>query len=169
MKRFLLLNIFLCCFTLATFSQELPDLRHVKLSKKVHYKETEQLVMKVIDYLFNTPIDRKNESRRKAGNFLFDWMNGTPYYVFYLNDNESRFFNTDADLMMMYMAGLAKFTLENKTVENQKEKVKGTYELIIPYLDQQGNKKNWTAELWQLSDAFKRDKLDDFIENEVYK
>lgn len=146
-----------------SYSQDLPNLKHVKLKKRSNYKGTEQLVLKVTDYLFATPIDKKNTSRTEAGQFLIKWMNGTPEYTFLLEEKETNFFNTDSDLMLMYMAGLTKYTLENPTVKDQKVLVLGTMQLILPYLDKQNSKKSWSALLWQLNEANQKGKLEEFL------
>ncbi|TKC05514.1 hypothetical protein FA048_17465 [Pedobacter polaris] len=146
-----------------SYSQDLPILKHVKLNKKVHFKDTEALVLKVINYLFETPIDKKNNARTEAGQFLIKWMNGTPEYTFYLEEKETNFFNTDSDLMLMYMAGLTKFTLENKEVKDQKTLVIGALKSVLPYLNNQENKKRWSTELWQLNEANQKGKLEEFL------
>lgn len=157
--------IFAFLFLLSTSvtAQELPNLKNVKLNKKTSYKQAEPTVIKVVDYLFQTPIDKKNKSRNNAGQFLVDWMNGTPDYVFYLEEKESSFFNTDADLLLMYMAALSKFSLENPTVKEKQQQALGAMNLVLPYLYQQSDKKIWTKELWQLHDAHKNGKLKEFV------
>ncbi len=160
---------FLFLFTLSVaFSQELPNLKHIKLTKKTHFKEVEPVVLKVTDYLFATPVNHKNISRKEAGQFLIKWMNGTPFDTFILEESETDFFNTDTELMLMYMAGLTKYTLEHKSITNQKEKILGTMQLVLPYLDKQDNKKAWSKELWQLVDSYKTNKLEAFLKRDVY-
>jgi hypothetical protein len=168
MKNIVLLSFFFLNTITIAFSQELPNLKHIKFTKKAHYKEIEPTVLKVTDYLFATPINHKNTSRKEAGQFLIRWMNNTPFDTFVLEEKETNFFNTDTELMLMYMAGLTKFTLENKSINNQKEKIFGAMKLILPYLDKQENKKIWSKELWQLVDSYKNGKLEDFLNKDVY-
>lgn len=146
-----------------SYAQELPNLEHVKLNKKVHFKNTEPLAIKVIDYLFQTPIDKKNKSRIEAGRFLIDWMNGTPDYTFYLEEKETNFFNTDSDLTLMYMASMTKFMLEHKEIKDQKTIVLGSMKILLPYLNEQPNKKSWPKELWQLNEANQKGTLAQFL------
>ncbi len=164
--------VFICFFFLIAipiaFCQELPNLKHIKLTKKAHYKEIEPVVLKVTDYLFSTPVNHKNSSRKEAGQFLIRWMNDTPFDTFLLEEKETNFFNTDTELMLMYMAALTKFTLENKSITNQKEKILGAMQLVLPYLDKQENKKSWSKELWQLVDSYKTGKLENFLKQDVY-
>ena len=145
------------------YSQELPPLKHVKLHKKSHFKATEQLTLKVIEYLFDTPADKNNHSRAEAGEFLIKWMNGTPDFTFHLDEKETDFFNTDADLMLMYMAGLTKFTMANPSVKDQKTLVLGTMNIVLPYFNQQENKTSWPVSLWQLNEAYQKGKLETFL------
>ena len=146
-----------------SYSQDLPNLKHVKLNKRSNYKGTDALVLRVTAYLFATPIDKKNMSRTEAGQFLIKWMNGTPDHTFLLEDKETEFFNTDSDLMLMYMAGFTKFALENPTIKEQKVLVLGALQLVLPYLDKQISKKTWSAILWQLNDANKKGQLEEYL------
>lgn len=164
MKKIIL--FFLLTVSLSySHAQELPNLKHIKLNKNSHFKDTEPIVLKVVSYLFETPIDRKNKARTDAGQFLIKWMNGTPEYTFYLEEKETNYFDTDSDLMLMYMAGLTKFTLENKSVKDRKALVLGTMRITLPYLNNQDNKKSWSKDLWQLNEANQKGKLEQFLYN----
>ena len=168
MKRILLLSLFILLTLSTAFSQELPNLKHVKLRKKAHFRDINPLVLKVTDYLFATPVNHKNTSRKEAGQFLIKWMNDNPFDTFILEEKETNFFNTDTELMLMYMAGLTKFTLEHSSIINQKEKILGAMQLVLPYLDKQENKKSWSKELWQLVDSYKKNELEGFLNKELY-
>lgn len=159
MKKAGLVFLLLLSLASVSFAQELPNLKLVKLNKKAHYKDAEPLVLKVINYLFETPINSKSELRHEAGEFLVKWMNGTPDYTFVLEDRETSFFNTNADLMLVYMAAYTKFTIENPNIKNQEELVLGAMQMVLPYLNKQENKESWSKELWQLNDAQQHNKL----------
>lgn len=165
MKKIILFFLLFFTSIYYSYSQELPNLKHIKLNKNAHYKDAEPTALKVTTYLFETPINKKNSSRTEAGQFLIKWMNGTLDYTFFLGEKETNYFNTDSDLMLMYMAGLTKFTLENSTIKDQKELVLGTMRLVLPYLDKQEDKKSWSKELWQLNDANQKGKLEEFLYN----
>ena len=158
-----LLLIFLLCSILSSFAQVVPNFKQIKLNKRVHYKDAEPLVINTITYLFNTPIDEKNKSRSDAGQFLLKWMNGTPDYTFNLGEQETNYFNTDADLMLMYMASLTQFTLANKEIKDQKILVLGAMNIVLPYLNKQEHKKTWSANLWQLTESHQKGRLERFL------
>ena len=162
MKKFL---VFISLFLgiIYAYAQELPNLKNVKLNKKSSYVETEPLVLKVIDYLYATPIEKKNASRTEAGQFLLKWMNGTPDHTFYLEEKQTNFFNTDSDLMLIYMASLTKFVLQNPTAKDQKTLVLGSMGLALPYLMKQENKKTWSKELVQLVAANQKGELEKYL------
>ena len=154
---------FLFLLSLGLQGQELPNLKNIKLNKKASYKHAETTVSKVVDYLFQTPIDKKNKSRNNAGQFLVEWMNGTPDYVFYMEEKETSFFNTDSDLLLMYMAALTKFSITHPLEKEKQKQALGAMNLVLPYLYQQSEKKIWTKELWQLYDASENGKLKEFL------
>lgn len=156
--------LFFACITYS-YAQDLPSLKHIKLNKNAHFRTSEPITLKVITYLLETPINKKNKSRTEAGQFLLKWMDGTPDFTFYLEEKETNFFNTDADLMLMYMASLTKFSLENPAVKDQKSLVIGAMSILLPYLDKQEDKKSWSRELTQLNEANKEGKLEAFLYN----
>lgn len=158
-----LLLIFLLCSILSSFAQVVPNFKQIKLNKRVHYNDAEPAVISTISYLFNTPIDEKNKSRADAGQFLLKWMNGTPDYTFNLGEQETNYFNTDADLMLMYMAALTQFTLANEEIKDQKILVLGAMNIVLPYLNKQENKKTWSANLWQLTESHQKGRLESFL------
>lgn len=160
---FIFFLFFVCIYH--TYSQKLPNLKHVKLSKKASFKSSEPIVLKVVSYLFETPINKKNKSRTEAGEFLINWINGTPDYTFCLSERETDFFNTDADLMLMYMAGLTKFAIEHPEIKDQKTIVLGALSMVLPYLHQQSDKKNWSKDLWKLYDAHQNGGLEAYLYN----
>lgn len=163
MRKIILFLFLFFSTAIYSYAQEFPNLKNIKLNKKSHFKSAEPEVIKLVNYLFETPIDTKNHSRKEAGEFLIKWMNGTPDYVFVLEDKETVYFNTDADLMLIYMASLTKFMLENKSEKNQNAIILGAMKLALTYLNQQENKKKWSALLWQLNDANLHSKLTTFL------
>ncbi len=164
MKKLTLFFLLVIVGFLTVFGQEIPKTKNVRLNKNIHFKITEPLVIKITNYLFETPINKNNNNRNEVGQFLIKWMNGTQDYTFYLAEKETNFFNTDADLMLMYMAAITKFVLDNKNIRDQKEIVYGTMQLVLPYLNQQSDKKCWSKELWQLNDAQQNGKLKEYLE-----
>ena len=162
-KTFLLIFLFSCFQATSSFGQAPPNLKNVKLTKRASYKHAESTIIKVVDYLFQTPLQKKNKSRNEAGKFLVDWMNGTPDYVFYLEEKETSFFNTDADFLLMYMAALTKFALTHPAEKAKQEQALGAMQLVLPYLHQQSDKKTWPKELWQLYDASENGKLKEYL------
>jgi hypothetical protein len=163
MRKIILFLFLFFSTVIYSYAQEFPNLKNIKLNKKSHFKSAEPEVIKLVNYLFETPIDTKNHSRKEAGEFLIKWMNGTPDYIFVLEDKETAYFNTDADLMLIYMASLTKFMLENKSEKNQNAIILGAMKLALTYLNQQENKKKWSALLWQLNDANLHGKLTTFL------
>lgn len=160
MKK-LLLSFLFSFFALGTvYAQELPHFKNLKLNKKSSYKNAEPMVGKVIDYLFNTPVDKKNKNRAEAGQFLTKWMNGTQDYTFYLEERETDLFSTDSDLLLMYMAALTKYTLQNPAEKNLQKITLGAIKLTLPYLNEKSDKRKWSKDLWSLYNNYTDGKLD---------
>lgn len=163
MKKIILFILLFFTSLSISYSQELPNLKQIKLNKRAHFKSAEPEISKLVNYLFETPIDTKTYARKGAGEFLIKWMNGTPDYLFKIEEEEIKYFNNDTDLMLVYMTSLTKYMLEHKLEKDQKTIVLGSMQLALSYLNKQENKKNWSALLWQLNEANLKNKLAGFL------
>lgn len=107
---FLVFMLFMGAITNAQLVYPYGD---IKLQKPSDYKETEKLALSAATFLITTPFAEKDANRDAAFKFLNDWMIGTKDYQFYLQGKASEIIE-DRDLAWLYVAAMAKYTLENK-------------------------------------------------------
>jgi len=124
----LLLNI----GTFACFSQNLPNFLDIPLKDSSDYKMAEKEVILAADFLLETtPYERK---RGEAHQFLSRWMEGTPYYNFRVDETAAKIYEMNANLMGVYLAAMAKFTIENQNIIDNKEVIElATIQQLISY------------------------------------
>lgn len=164
-QLFILVTVSLLGFSICR-AQDLPNLKAIKLNKSTNYKAAEPTALKVSNYLFATPIDRRNRQRIEAGNFLMRWMNGTSDHVFYVEDREMNLFGFDSDVLLMYMAALTKFILEHPQIKDKDEQAAGAIAIVLPYLHKESDKKKWPNILWRLNDAYQQHKTVEFLKQQ---
>ncbi len=87
--------------------------RDIKLEKPADYKATEKMAASAANFLLTTPYAEVNADRAGALKFLNDWMTGTRDYQFYFKGRAADV-TEDLGLFSLYLAAMAKFTLENK-------------------------------------------------------
>jgi len=107
--------LFCICFFLTSFvavAQTYPY-RDIKLEKPADYKATEKMALSAATFLLSTPFVEVDSDRGGALKFLNDWMTGTKDYQFYFKGKASGIAD-DLSLFSLYLAAMAKYTLENK-------------------------------------------------------
>ena len=164
MKRTILIFlVFLAKFSIA---QTVPDFDLIKLDKVSDYKAAEPFVLQTSTYLLSTPFDSKNENRSKSLQFIARWMSGTAEQSFVLDDAASKIIKGNDDLIGIYLAAMAKFSLENKQLAKDPKVVK--LNAINSLLDYSSNKINNLKpgkQLKKLLDAREKGQLEQLLNN----
>lgn len=107
--------LFLLCFlgfNCLAGAQTFPY-RDIKLEKPADYKATEKMALSAATFLLSTPFVEVDIDRGAALKFLNDWMTGTKDYQFYLKGKASDI-TDDLNVFSLFLAAMAKYTLENK-------------------------------------------------------
>ena len=138
MNRFLFLIAFLLTSNICWCQNAYPY-QDIKLEKPADYKGTEPLALSAASFLLGTPFDEVNADRAAALQFLVKWMTGTKEYNFYMQGKVAEL-GSDQNLLSLYIAAMAKYSLENKasavnalTVEQHASK------LVLAYCDDAKN------------------------------
>lgn len=161
MKRILLI----CVLTVAgcnLFAQALPQFNQIKLQNKKDYKLAEPQVVQTADFILTTPIDKSADLRTAAAQFLMKWMDGTADYTFMLDENSTRYFLQSNDLMMVYVASMAKYAIQNKPHSTKLITINAIKNLLA-YINDPANNVKKTDDLIQLSQANDKGNLESFL------
>lgn len=148
--------------------QDLPELSKVKLNKASQYKDAEPIVLKTTHFLLHQDLETEKNTRRKAGQFLINWMNGTPDHIFYLENQDIVYFENSTDYLLSYMAALTQYSLANPQ-ESRINKFIGALEIVIPFLQKHSDSKKWSRELTMLADKFNQNELRVYITSAYFQ
>jgi hypothetical protein len=161
MKKFLFL-IFFTGFQFISFSQN--PYEGIRLETKDDYAPAETQVLKAAKYLFSTKYDKDDLERLYAIEFIMKWMAGTPAFKFELDEKFSKAFASEPDLIGLYMAGLSKTAIENKSrAATQNSFALGAIKLIIEYSNKPSNALKQTGELKKMATAYKKGELEKYL------
>jgi hypothetical protein len=161
MKRILLI----CVFTFVVcnvFAQSLPQFGDIKLQKSKDYKLAEPTVVQTADFIISTPIDKNTDTKTIAAQFLMKWMDGTPDFTFTLDENSTRYFLQNNELMMVYVASMAKYAVQNHA-RNTKTITINAIKSLLAYINDPANNVKKTDELKELSQANDNGRLESFL------
>ena len=160
-------SIFLFCtlFTFYTASAQLNiyDFNNYRFEDEADYKAAEPMVAEVAVLLLSIPVDKQVEAREQAINFLYDWMVGTPDYVF--GTGRMRIIlGEDDQLLGISCAAQVKYALENnQSIRNNPEALQAVWTTIADYISNKKNNVTLTAKLKELVKAHKDEKIEEFI------
>lgn len=114
MKKLTLL-IILGLFANLSFAQDFSKIQNYDFTDEQKYKEAESLVLETTQFLFDTPFDKNDLNRLHATTFILKWMEGTPDHTFNIDNSAVELTKGNNDLFGMYIAGMARVVLENKS------------------------------------------------------
>ena len=138
MNRFLF-SFLLIFFCQGAFCQFVYPYQDIKLEKPADYKATESVALSAATFILTTPFIEKDVGRGNALKFLANWMTGAKDYNFYM-EGVGRDISDEKDLLSLYLAGMVKFSLENKAEAVNPLKVElNAIKLVLAYCDDTKN------------------------------
>lgn len=111
--------LMLATISLTLFSQNFEVPQNPKLDKPDDFARYEQDVIKCFDWLMDTPIDEQKAKRMDASSFLLKWLSGSPDVHIMIKEEIVTFLGSTPDLLMVFMGGWAKYSLESKDFDNR--------------------------------------------------
>jgi len=131
----LLIILFLICTGTFARAQVVYPYRDIKLEKPADYIATESMALSAATFLLTTPFVEVDIDRSGALEFLSNWMFGNKKYSFYMAGKAAEI-NSDNNLLSLFVAAMAKFTLENKTeAENPLTVDRQAAKIVIAYCE----------------------------------
>ncbi len=126
--------------------------------------ESEEQVLATINWLETTPFDEQEDKREKQKALLFAWLTNSPTVTLELNADILTFTKKNPDLIIIFMGGWAKYSLENNySKDNTQGSLAGLKSVIKVYknlslkkdkeveklieLDTNGELENWVKEI----------------------
>lgn len=163
MKRIICICLLSFFAAIQLRAQNLPQFSHIKLASKKDYRLADSTVSQLSAYLLSIPINRDTTTRINAAQFLMKWMEGTNEYTFIINQNNTRAFINDTNLMAVYMAALCKTALLHKPGIDSKIVILNGTKRLIGYISNPANHVKNSPALQELIDANNKGELESFL------
>lgn len=93
-------------------------------STKDEFIKSEKVVINTINWLENNPRNENEEQRKLLMANLIAWLTNSPTVTIELNSKTIPFSKKNEDLLIIFMGGWTKYSLQNNY---SKDQVKGTY------------------------------------------
>lgn len=131
MKKLTFVLLFVT-MTIGLNAQDFEVPKNYTLDKVEDYASYEQDVINCVGWLMKTPLNVETEKRKNANAFLLKWLTGSPNVHLDIKQEILTFMTTSPDLLMIFMGGWAKYSLETKDFD---DKVAGNHAGIISVID----------------------------------
>lgn len=115
----IIFSFLLMIISFGLYSQDFEVPKDYKLEEASDYALYEQDVLKCIDWLMKTPINKQTEKRKDANAFLLKWLSGSSDVHIEIKQEIVTFMGTSPDLLMIFIGGWAKYSLESKDANNK--------------------------------------------------
>jgi len=113
------LTFVLTIISIGLFSQNFDLPKNYKFEKVEDYAVYEEDVVKCVDWLMETSLNEEVAKRKEANAFLFAWLSGSPNVSIEIKQEIVTFMGTSPDLLMIFLGGWTKYSLESKDFENK--------------------------------------------------
>jgi len=141
MKKLCSILIFsILAFNLVAQEFEVP--KNYVIKQKEDFSKYEGEVLKGIDWLTQTPLNTQPEKRKEINAFVMIWLTGSPDVSIDIKPEIVNFMKPNADLLIIFMCGWTKYSLETKDYNNKiKGNQKGVETVIEFYMKNKENMK----------------------------
>jgi len=113
----------ICCHLLSAQTFEVP--KDYQLVAKEDYAPYEPDIVKCVDWLISTPINKEQDKRKEASAFLFKWVNGSPTVHVIIDSKIANFWDEKTpELLVVFIGGWVKKTIETSNYKNTVAKAK---------------------------------------------
>jgi hypothetical protein len=128
------LSMMLVSFGLAANAQQFELPVGYKLEKAEDYRRYEREVIQAIDWIIGTPLGQMDGNRKEVNAFLLQWMSGSPIVHLEIKQEIVTFIDSP-DLLMIFMGGWTKYSLESKDFHNKVEGSLAGVEAVITFYE----------------------------------
>lgn len=106
-------------FSIIAFAQEFQVPENYKFETADDYAPYEEDILRCIDWLMQSPVSFQPDKRKEATAFLLKWLMGSPYVHIEIKPEIVSFAGTSPDLLMIFLGGWAKKSIETKAYEDK--------------------------------------------------
>ncbi len=102
-----------------------------ELKSIADYAKYEKDIIEAAIWLKETPLKEQEDKRKEVSAFVIAWINGSPTVNVEITPAIMDFENRNPGMMILYMAGCARFVLENNYSKNVRAKHKAALQDMV--------------------------------------
>jgi hypothetical protein len=138
------------------------------LSTKENYVTSEKDVIAADKWLEATPIGQQMDKRKQVNAWVMMWITGSPTVTINMREPIIKPFEKNPDLMLVFLAGYARYSLENNYSKDEIQSTVAGLRSVIKCYNSGGDVKKDKA-LSKVIDADKNGNLEDWVKEAMAK
>ncbi|HNN72775.1 MAG TPA: hypothetical protein PKG89_16110 [Ferruginibacter sp.] len=154
-----------CLLTLSVqylYSQDFEVPKNYSLKAAADYTRYEKDVINAAKWLVATPMNEQTDKRKEVSAFVITWVGGSPTVNVELNPTILDFEKKNPGMMVLFMAGCARYVLENNYSKDMRAKHRvALRDMIAVYKSGKGIKKDKKME--KLAKSDEEGKIDEWM------
>lgn len=150
-------------------AQDYSRLENIVLKEKTDYPKNNMLVLECSNYLLNSPLNLLDNdlNHLRALQFIMRWMEGTPDYMFNLDESIVDATKSNSNLLGVYMACMTKFVIENADKSGDQNEIKyNSFITFIKYCEDPSKNVKQTKKIKELIKAKNENTLKEYLKIE---
>ncbi len=166
-KMIFTFSALLFLISVITMAQDFEIPKNYVLKAASDYAKYEKDIIACANWLENTPLNVDEQKRLDANAFLMKWLTGSPTVSISLNaDIVTKCTDKNPDLLMLFLAGWTRFSLENNySKDQQKGYFEGFKSMINVYNRGVSIKKD--KDLEGIIELYNKGELEAWIKNNI--
>ena len=150
----------------ALYSQGFEVPEHYEFKVAADYAKYEKQIIAAANWLKETAFDDQVELRKKVSAFVVTWINGSPTVNVELNEYIMDFDKKNQGMFILFMAGSAKYVLENNYSKDMRAKHRAALrDMISVYKAGKGIRKD--KKMDKLIKMDEEGKIDEWLEENL--
>lgn len=132
MKKIIVFVLF-CIVCNSVLAQEFSVPKDYKFEKKEDYKPYEPQIKEAIDWSLSKTLSADPKKRADTYKFFMDWLGGTPDVSVAIDSRVLTFMEKNKELLIPFMMGWAKYSLDNEYTEDKIKCNKAALEAVVAF------------------------------------
>jgi len=133
------------------------------------YKTYEPQIKNTINWLLETSLGKDAIKRQEANKFLITWLTGTPNITINADSRIITFIETNGELLMPFMGGWTKYSLDNNYSDDLIQCNKAAIETVIAFYRKNRGFLKKDKEVEKYEKLMDKGKLEEEIEKRLKK
>jgi len=162
---FVVTSLLFFCITISAQDYTVP--KDYKFDNKEDYTAYEHQVKETINWILQTPLVKEASKRKDANAFLIAWLSGSPTVSVDVNTDFITFFKANSELLVIYIAGWTKYSLENDYSKDKLQGYKAGIETSVEFYKKNKSYLKKDKEIEKFEKLIEKGKLEEEIKKKL--